>query len=195
MRISVLAWGSIIWDRQNLKVLDGFKPTGPRLPLEFCRISSDGRLTLAIDETVGTACTTYSGTSAFKNIDAAVENLRERENMPGPKGVGFTVLRPRKQSQTAVERHPAAVRAITEWIAASGFDAAIWTALASNFAEKTSKRFSVKTAIHYLENLDGEKLSRALRYTRDAPAEIQTPVREAVDVRWSLGASGAVAHD
>jgi hypothetical protein len=184
LRISVLAWGSIIWDPRNLKVLDGFKPTGPRLPLEFCRISGDGRLTLAIDETVGTACTIYSGRSAFKNLDDAIENLRERENMPGPKGVGFTVLRAHKQSQTAIERHPTAVRTITEWLSASGFDAAIWTALATNFVERTKVHFSAAAAIRYLENLNKDSRDRALTYIRNAPPQIETPVRQAVNARW-----------
>jgi hypothetical protein len=184
LKICILAWGSVIWDPRDLKVLDPFKPTGPCLPLEFCRISRDGRLTLAINETFGAPCTTYSATSAFKELDAAIENLRERENMPGPKGVGFVALPTHKQSKTAIERHPTAVKAIEEWIAASGFDAAIWTALVTNFVERTKEHFSAAAAIRHLENLNKDARDRALTYIRNAPAQIETPVRRAVNARW-----------
>jgi hypothetical protein len=43
LRISVLAWGSIIWDRGDLSIIEDFEPTGPSLPIEFCRVSRDGR--------------------------------------------------------------------------------------------------------------------------------------------------------
>ena len=46
----VLAWGSSVWDPRELKIASKFAPNGPLLPIEFCRISGDGRLTLAIDE-------------------------------------------------------------------------------------------------------------------------------------------------
>ncbi|MHB2268110.1 hypothetical protein [Pseudaminobacter salicylatoxidans] len=49
MRIAVLAWGSLVWDRQKLAIADDFDPSGPQLPVEFCRISGGGRLTLVID--------------------------------------------------------------------------------------------------------------------------------------------------
>jgi hypothetical protein len=141
-------------------------------------------LTLAIDESFGAPCITYSAMSSFNRLDDAIENLRERENMPGPKGVGFAVPEKGKQSETAVERHPKALKTIAEWVVTAGFDAAIWAALATNFTEKTKKRFSVKAAIRYLENLDKDAQDLALTYVRNAPPEIQTPLREAIKVRW-----------
>ena len=75
MRISVLAWGSIVWDRRNLAIIADFEPTGPCLPIEFCRVSSDGRLTLVIDESFGAPCVTYSALSVFDDLDTAIENL------------------------------------------------------------------------------------------------------------------------
>jgi len=56
MKIAVLAWGSLFWNPGDLRIADKFEPTGPRLPIEFCRISSDGRLTLVIDEANGAEC-------------------------------------------------------------------------------------------------------------------------------------------
>ena len=184
MRISVLAWGSIVWDRRNLAIIADFEPTGPCLPIEFCRVSSDGRLTLVIDESFGAPCVTYSALSVFDDLDTAIENLRDRENMPTTTGVGFTVADCSRQSARAIERHPHATKTITAWANANGLDAAIWTALGSNFTEKTSEPFSVEAAIRYLETRNGEMLDAALTYIRRAPPEVQTPVREAVNIRW-----------
>lgn len=184
MRISVLAWGSIVWDRRNLAIIADFEPTGPRLPIEFCRVSRDGRLTLVIDESFGTSSITYSALSAFDDLDAAIENLRDRESMPTPKGVSFTVADCSRQSARAIERHPHAVKTITAWVNANGLDAAIWAALGSNFAEKASEPFSVEAAIRYLETQNGKMLDSALNYIRRAPPEVRTPVREAVNIRW-----------
>ena len=65
MKIAVLAWGSLVWDPQDLQVAGKFAPNGPLLPIEFCRVSADGRLTLVVDETFGATCTTYSASSAL----------------------------------------------------------------------------------------------------------------------------------
>ena len=46
----VLAWGSSVWDPRDLQIAAKFVANGPLLPIEFCRVSDDGRLTLAIDE-------------------------------------------------------------------------------------------------------------------------------------------------
>jgi hypothetical protein len=63
MKIAVLAWGSLIWDPDTLKVADDFSLSGPCLPIEFSRISKGERLTLVIDEHLGNTCPTYSATS------------------------------------------------------------------------------------------------------------------------------------
>jgi hypothetical protein len=68
----------------------------------------------------------------------------------------------------------------------NGYDAAIWTALASNFDEqrKVGEPFSVEAALRYLGSLDASAFDGALNYIRQAPPEIQTPVRAAVSARW-----------
>jgi len=185
LRISVLVWGSIVWDRQNLAIITDFQPIGPCLPIEFCRISRDKRLTLVIEEAHGTPCVTYSATSAFDDLDDAIANLGDREGMPSSnRSIGFTIPACGKKSPRAVERHPRAVKIITAPANAKGFDAAIWTALGSNFAQKAGESFSVEAAIRYLGACNGKTLEAALTYIRRAPPEVQTPVREAVNARW-----------
>jgi hypothetical protein len=76
------------------------------------------------------------------------------------------------------------VTAIEVWLAASDFDAVIWTALGSNFAKRAGKAFSVEAAIKFLEAQPEDQLLRALEYIRKAPEPVQTPVRAAVSARW-----------
>ena len=188
VKIAVLAWGSLVWDPRELKTAAEFKADGPLLPVEFCRISADGRLTLAIDETFGDVCTTYSAPSAFADLDAAIENLRKREGTIASE-IGFVEPAAGRQSDAAMERHPQVVATIGAWAEASGYDAAIWTALASNFDEsgKGGEPFSVTAAIRYLEALnakDPAAFRRAWDYIKKAPAEVETPVRDAVAKHW-----------
>lgn len=189
MRTDVLAWGSLIWDRRELAIAGDFMMCGPHLPVESCHISGDGRLTLAIDETFGASCSTYSATSAAGDLDAAIENLRLRESMPGAKGVGFVEVTSGRHSDRAMERHPQAAARIKTWAQANGFDAAIWTALARNFHEpdKAGEPFSVEAAIRYLKTRDHAIRRTALRYIWKAPQEVQTPVRAAVAQHWPEG--------
>ena len=198
MRIAVVAWGSLVWDRRELAIAEAFKANGPRLPIEFCRVSGGGRLTLVIDEGSGASCPTYAAVSAFGDLDAALENLWMREGSQDealPKNVrthgrvGFVEVASGNCSVKAEERHPKAGATIKTWAQANGFDAAIWTALTSNFHEsgKAGEPFSVEAAIRYLETLEAPKLSVALDYIHSAPPEIQTPVRDAVNARWPEG--------
>jgi len=188
VKIAILGWGSLIWNPGELKTAAPFAPNGPLLPIEFCRISSDGRLTLAIDETFGDVCTTYSAPSAFADLDAAIENLRKREGTIASE-IGFVEAAAGRQSSVAMERHPQVVATIGAWAEAGGYDAAIWTALASNFGDwdKVGEPFSVTAAIRYLEALQGQDeagFASAVHYIRNAPSEVETPVRDEVARRW-----------
>ena len=73
--------------------------------------------------------------------------------MPNAQPVGFVEPASGRQSDVAIERHPEVVATIAAWAASIGYDAAIWTALASNFDEpgKGGEPFSVTAAIGYLE--------------------------------------------
>ncbi len=79
MNIAVLAWGSLVWDPRELAIDGSFMAGGPKLPLEFSRVSGDGRLTLVIDERVGVACATRVGKSKIDDLDEALTDLWKRE--------------------------------------------------------------------------------------------------------------------
>ena len=187
----VLAWGSLVWDPRNLGIAAKFMANGPLLPIEFCRISRDGRLTLAIDEGFGALCKTYSAPSSLESLDAARDNLCQREGMADARVIGFVEPASNRQSDLAMESHPQVVATIGAWAESLGYDAAIWTALTSNFDEwgKGGEPFSVSAALQYLETLEGEdpaKFAHALAYIRKAPPEVETPVRDEVAKRWPV---------
>ena len=189
MKCAVLGWGSLVWEPGDLQVSAGFAPDGPLLPIEFCRISTTGigkdLLTLAIDQDDGTLCKSYAAPSAFATLEEAIANLVERERTAA-RHIGFVDLASGRRGDEAVERHPASVETIAAWAQASGYDAAIWTALPSNFAE-FGEPFSTTAALAYLEKLEARDAARfefALAYIRNAPPEVDTPVREEVARRW-----------
>ncbi len=153
--------------------MEDFKPGGPLLPIEFCRVSGGGRLTLVIDEAFGASCQTYVAESACGDLDAALKNLWIREGSQGealPRNVrthgrvGFVEVASGDCSARALERHPKAVATIKTWAQANGFDAAIWTALARNFdqSDNAGEPFSANAAIRYLEGMYAPKLTRPL---------------------------------
>lgn len=196
MKIAVLAWGSLIWDRRALAIATDFEPVGPHIALEFSRISRDDRLTLVIDEAHGSSGVTYATLSAFDDLDAALENLWVREGSQGealPKEVrthgrtGWVEVGSDAHSQLAMNRHPKAVTAIKDWATENNYAAAIWTALGSNFhdSEKAAESFSVDAAIRYLDRLDKLSFARALHYIWSAPPEVDTPLRRAVNECWA----------
>ena len=189
MKSVLLAWGSLVSNPSGLQIAASFAPNGPLLPIEFCSIAADGRLTLAIDETIGALCKTYSAPSALPTLNAAIDNLCAREKMSDARLIGFVEPATGRQSDVAMDSHPQAVATIGAWATANSYDAAIWMAVKSNFGDwgKGGEPFSVSAALQYLETLEDDepaKFAAALAYIRNAPPEIETPVRERVAKRW-----------
>lgn len=179
MRIAVLGWGSLIWNKDTLEIAGEFERSELVLPLEFCRISNNGRLTLVVDDHRGTPCRVQVAQSSKINLDLAAENLRLREGKPKPAHIGRLAC----NSSPLPDHH--GITAINEWLPTSGFSAVIWTALPSNFFDKTSRDFSVEAGIAHLKSLELAALDTALAYFRNAPAEVQTPLRNAVEREWA----------
>lgn len=187
MKIAILGWGSLVYDPRDLEITAPFELTGPNLPVEFCRISNNRRLTLIIDESFGTLCQSYAAVSAAGDIAAAIENLRLRKEMPSGASVGFVDVRAQTRSPVATKLHPHATETIADWTLNNGYDATIWTALDRHFDRFAHEPFSVNAAMRFLESLeqnDPEAFTRALAYIRRAPPATQTPLREAAQAQW-----------
>jgi hypothetical protein len=171
----ILGWGSLIWNPDILKVDGDWELDGPTLPIEFSRISKNGRLTQVIDEQHGAPVSVRYCKSGCATLAEAIENLRVREDAPTDRNMGFVDVRTGETSAAAAKYQPRAVEAIRDWVRRKNCDGVIWTALGPKFLSDTS--FSPERARRYLESLKGEVRSSAIEYMRSAPSEVVTPTR------------------
>lgn len=138
MKIAILGWGSLIWDPRELNLAAGWQEGGPVLPIEFSRISADGRLTLAIDERNGVYVSTRYATSSLTDLDESIADLQRREGTSNRNRIGSMGLNHNRQNPgTPSNRVRERIRA---WAEHNDFDAVIWTALEANFDERTGER-------------------------------------------------------
>jgi hypothetical protein len=174
MRIAVIGWGSLIWNPGSIRLSTRWRKDGPRLPLEFSRISNDGRLTLVVHPRAE-PITTYWALSAFDEIEAAVANLSERESTNRANIAHVEKLAALDDSESG--------SAVLHWLnSQTSVDAAIWTNLTSNWDSKQRTPFSAEAAAEYVLSLrncpdHGVSFRRAAEYIRNAPSQVQTPVR------------------
>ena len=177
MKIAVLGWGSLIWDPGTLRLVGHWMEGGPSLPIEFSRISDNGRLTLVIDEAHGVDVPTRYAWSAFSDLDKAIADLQKREGSSARNRIGFIDIASGLTCERARANHPLACARILEWSKGQHLDAVIWTAIGPRFQEKTSVPFSVEAAVRYLVGLQEPRRALAIAYICSAPADVVTPVR------------------
>lgn len=179
MKIVILGWGSLIWNPLDLPISGKWQQDGPVLPIEFSRISDNGRLTLVIDERHGADVPTRYALSPRSTLGEAVADLQRREGCP-VENIGVVEVATHCISPRAAERHPNACERIKTWAAGKGFDAVVWTALGRRFKDRINVPFSPAAAVRYLQGLPASQKESALEYIRNAPPEVITPVRQAV---------------
>lgn len=174
--IAILGWGSLLWDPRNLNYIEelGWLEDGPILPIEFARISNDGRLTLVITEK-GTYVKTYFSMSNCLWTNEAIDNLIERE---GSENIGFYI----KETNTFYPENFKYKQAILDWIENYGMDAVIWSNLGENWKIKNKQKEEIKIInpderVVYLENLDEITKLKAKEYICKAPLQIETKYR------------------
>ncbi|PWS32627.1 hypothetical protein [Pedobacter paludis] len=174
MKIAVLGWGSLIWDKRNLSIADGkWHENGPALPIEFARISSDGRLTLVIKPNWTDVVTLYA-ISLFDDIDHAVENLRAREGTV-VENIGYYNFsngekRVREANESILPR-------LQSWAVEIGIDAVIWTDLSPNFSIRLKIPFNMENIKKYLNGVESGTFKIAKGYIDNAPKQVDTRFR------------------
>lgn len=176
MKIGILAWGSLYWDLGSLKIVDEWKSDGVILPIEFSRISDNGkgRLTLVIDEINGSEIETYWSISEFKKLDLSIENLRSREKTTN-KNIGFINL---TNNNSFTKLSKSLIKRIKDWAEFKDFDAVIWTDLDSNFKKIIKSEFSTENGLEYLNNLEKKIKEKAIEYINKAPEQTITDLRK-----------------
>ena len=83
MKIAILGWGSLIWDKRDLPIVGDWQKDGPKLWIEFSRISRKGEragcLTLVIDERSEEESISLYAVSPRTDLAKAIADLQERE--------------------------------------------------------------------------------------------------------------------
>lgn len=169
MKIVILGWGSLIWQPKDLAFNKefGWKQNGPILPIEFARISTNGRLTLVITEE-GTEVTTLYALSNHHDLNEAILNLVVREGS-GKKSIGYYY----KNNNAFFSINLNIKSNIEEWIKQTDFDAVIWTDL--------PEKLESKDPLEYLKSLTGNKSTLAEEYIRRTPTQIKTALRTKIE--------------
>ena len=185
VKSAVLAWGSLVWDPGGLQTAGKFAANGPLLPIEFCRVSDDGRLTLAIDESFGALCKTYSAPSALEDSRCGDGgSLPAREGWRTSRAVGFVEPASGRQSDCR-DGKPSPGRRDDRRL--GGVDSATTPrsgrrspAISTTGARAASRSPSPRRCnISKRWKRTIPRNSRAaLAYIRKAPPEVETPVRE-----------------
>ncbi len=182
MKTAILAWGSVVWDPRNLPFKgdkDAWALGGPILKIEFSRVSTDAQLTLVIDTTNGVDVPTRFAESKRKSLLDSVADLRDREGTV-IRCIGYTN---RSGDHASVHEHPEhrySHDVVSAWLKSSDYEAAVWTALESNYREQHLRDFAVPHAVSYIRGLPKAPRDNALDYIRKAPAEVDTPLRRAL---------------
>jgi|ERR1043166_637971 hypothetical protein len=179
MKTAILAWGSVIWDPRNLRFRGKWELGGPKLKIEFSRVSKDARLTLVIDTTNGVEVPTRFAESSRPSLLDTVADLRDREGTI-MRCIGFTDISGDHASVCEHSEHSYAHDIVRTWLKASDYEAAVWTALRSNYKEQQSQAFTVPHAVSYIHGLPRAPRENALEYIRNAPSEVDTPLRKAL---------------
>jgi len=194
---AILGWGSLIWDLDTLAphVLGAWALSrGPRLPMEFARISAKrkGALALCLDARLGHPCATHAIRSARRGLPAAIADLAQRERAPlGMIGGVCRITGACQGREEIAER-------VLDWCEAQGWAGAVWTDLRANFDELSGRPFTLESAEAYLAELAGPSRDEAVRYVTLAPAATDTALRRRLGTRpwWRaevtrLGLDGA----
>ena len=175
MKIAVLAWGSLVWDPRDLKIVNVWKTDGPFLPIEFARISMDGRLTLVIrtnSEPVQVLWTLMQS----KDLDEAILDLKNREGTV-IKRIGYVDL----VNNTKRSKSDILADEITNWALEKGLDAVIWTDLGMKFKDVLNRKLNAENVIKYLSGLPISKKARAREYIENAPVQVRTALRSVIE--------------
>jgi len=174
MKIAILGWGSLIWKPENLAydIESKWSSDGPFLPIEYSRISSDGRLTLVISNDVNEVKTLFA-ISTFETLDQAILNLAIREGS-NISTIGFYI----KNSSQISPNNFKYRNNIKNWLEQNdSIDAVIWTNLPENWQARTK----FQNRIEYLLSLDKKVRKNAEEYIIKTPKQINTELRSKIE--------------
>jgi len=154
---------------------------GVLLPIEYARVSSDGRLTLVITPCAKPIRTLWA-LMATDDLNEARESLCNREGIKSNninKYIGSVTQTEKitKEDEWQVKRK------IQDWLKHLNLDAAIWTNLPPKFKNREITP-NADQAIAYLKGLDINVFTLAKEYVRKTPKQIDTNYRRRFEVEF-----------
>ncbi len=181
MKIACIGWGSLIWNPGVLRVAGEWHTDGPALPVEFARVSRDGRLTLVLTPGAKPVETLWCELD-YGSADAARAALAGREGC-AVHAIGLWPGSP--------PRHRVGAEAIELWARQVGIDVVVWTALGPRFNGDDGRApATADDAVRYVAGLGEGARATALAYVRRAPAQVQTVTRAAIEAAFSMERDG-----
>lgn len=181
MRIAILIWGSLYWDKRNLATTDEWFFDGPVLPIEFARISNGNRLTLVIKPYYDNVTTLYA-ISTHDTLSAARENLRIREGSENANNIGFIDFT--NNTQHVRQANVFIIDILRQWNTEKKFDAIIWSDFAPRFSDVIKHQFTLSNVIAFIENLPDAEKQSALLYIRNTHPQIVTRFRNKIEQQF-----------
>lgn len=176
MKIAFIGWGSLIWDPRKLEINGKWNEDGPIIPVEFARISQDGRLTLVLYQNADPIKVLWAHAKTQDLCEARC-NLKNREGTSLDK-IEYVSLGNDENNCTIV---PDILDVIRNWARTNNLDAVVWTGLPSNFEKELGKKFIENNAIEYLKGLQDVPKQKAKEYIQKAPSQIRTRVRDKIE--------------
>jgi hypothetical protein len=177
MKIACIGWGSLIWEPNELGINSEWYIDGPLLPIEFARQSTDGRITLVIEEKSIPVRTLWCYMTA-SNLNEAIESLRKREKT-NLNYIHFQTL----DSEPKNKIHAI----VFDWLREKKIECAIWTGLPPKFNDVNNIKPTLNELLNYLEKADTEILVKCSEYILKAPRQINTKYRK--DLEYKLKAT------
>lgn len=169
-----------------------FRSNGPILPIEFSRVSKDGRVTLVIDPTAAEIQTHWIPLRASTYMEA-VSELGIREKIEPAMWLRWVGLETRAGDTFRQGESDSRVRrSIETWLERQTLDGVVWTALPFRGPNGEAERPSCDRLLDHLNSLEGEARRRAEEYIRRAPESVRTSNRNRFEASlgWTPWAGG-----
>lgn len=172
MNIVCLGWGSLIWKPGDLKCNPEWQTDGPTLPIEYARVSRDGRITLVIVEGEPTSPVLWSPL-AVDSLEAAVKMLAAREDTDDLGQIGRWSPRG-KDDYSGVD-------VIADWATERQIDGVVWTALPPGLKDSRGTKPSLQDLLAHINGLTVEQRGSVAEYVARTPKQIATAYRSALE--------------
>lgn len=180
MKIACLGWGSLVWDPRDLPIRSRWFEDGPLVPVEFVRMSRDGRITLVIEPSAAAKTILWAHMKPA-NLSEAATALCRREGIPDAR-CRLTI-----GSWKGGQPAPPNFANLTFWAEAHEVGAVVWTALGPTF-HRDARSPSANEVIEYLRGLQEPVRGHARKYIECAPRQIDTAYRSKIKAAlgWSI---------